>query len=191
MLFFLGFKKEKTLNFRFCFCSMKFRDVIADASGVSGCILVQAVLRDVAVARSWRANENTNQWFEYCVLRRSSIFCANENTRLQPLMSLLCLLLFIKLAFVENRASSSRVGQKAPIEASFGRCVSCDQTPASKCAFVLRALLRERRIMGQVPLAVGRRGATFAIVAVSSQFVVKCASADFGWFEGYPMAAII
>ena len=40
--------------------------------------------------------------------------------------------------------------------------------------------------MGRVPLAVGRRGATFAIVAVSSQFVVKCACAVFGGVGGCP-----
>ena len=52
-----------------------------------------------------------------------------------------------------------------------GRCVICDWTPG--CAFVSRAVTREWRIVGRGPIAVGRRGATFAVVAVSSQFVVK------------------
>ena len=34
--------------------------------------------------------------------------------------------------------------------------------------------------MGRGPIAVGRRGATFAVVAVSSQFVVKCVCTVFG-----------
>ena len=34
--------------------------------------------------------------------------------------------------------------------------------------------------MGRGPIAVGRRGATFAVVALSSQFVVKCVCTVFG-----------
>ena len=72
-----------------------------------------------------------------------------------------------------------------------GRCVCCDQTPACKCAFVLGVLILERRNIGRGPLAVGRRGATFAVVAVSSQFVVKCACRVFGRAKGGPKAVII
>ena len=61
-----------------------------------------------------------------------------------------------------------------------GRCVCFDQTPTCKCGFVLEGLIPERRNMGRGPIAVGRRGATFAVVALSSQFVVKCACAVFG-----------
>ena len=39
----------------------------------------------------------------------------------------------------------------------------------------LRACLRERESVGRPPNAVGRRGATFAFVAVSGQFVGKYA----------------
>ena len=35
--------------------------------------------------------------------------------------------------------------------------------------------IRERRCVGRASIAVGRRGATLAVVAVSSQFIVKSA----------------
>ena len=43
-----------------------------------------------------------------------------------------------------------------------------------KCAFVKKAFVRDRRHIGRIPIAVGRRGATLAVVVVSSQFVGKC-----------------
>ena len=45
--------------------------------------------------------------------------------------------------------------------------------------------------MGRGPLAVGRRGATYAVVAVSSQFVVKCACRVSGRARGCPNAVKI
>ena len=45
-VFFLGLVAKKC-HFGFCFCSMKFCDVIAGAFGVSGCIHMRTVLRDV------------------------------------------------------------------------------------------------------------------------------------------------
>ena len=56
-----------------------------------------------------------------------------------------------------------------------GSGVSCGLTPGRKCAFVPQAFPREWRNMGQAPIAGGRRVATSAVVAVSSQVVVKCA----------------
>ena len=47
--------------------------------------------------------------------------------------------------------------------------------PDVKCAFVERVVVRVRSRVGRIPIAVGRRVATCAVVAVSSQFVVKCA----------------
>ena len=68
--------------------SMKFCDVIAGAFGVSGCSPMQAVLRDVAiVVQFWYAIEH--------------FFVS------------LFLLQFFNNVFVENRASSSRVGQRS------------------------------------------------------------------------------
>ena len=56
-----------------------------------------------------------------------------------------------------------------------GSGISCGLTCARKCTFAPHAFLREWRHMGQVPIAVGRRVVTSAVVAVSSQVVVKCA----------------
>ena len=56
LFFFFRFEKSGTLVF---FVSMKFCDVIAGAFGVSGCIPVQTVLRDVAfVVQFWGAIEH-------------------------------------------------------------------------------------------------------------------------------------
>ena len=56
-----------------------------------------------------------------------------------------------------------------------GSGVSCGLTLRRKCTFAPHVFLREWRNMGQAPIAVRRRVAASAVVAVSSQVVVKCA----------------
>ena len=56
-----------------------------------------------------------------------------------------------------------------------GSGVSCHRRLGSECSFVPRVFRRDRRHKGGTLIAVGRRVATFAVVAVSSQFVVRCA----------------
>ena len=58
--------------------------------------------------------------------------------------------------------------------------------PEVKFAFVERVVVCVRSRVGRTPIAVGRRVATCAVVAVSSQFVGKCASLCFKYIEGCP-----
>ena len=80
---------------------MKFCDVIAGAFGVSGCIPLRTVLRDVAIVVQF--------------------WCVSERIRLLSMISLfrfvVFFLQFLKHVSVETKLSSSLVGQRAPIEA--------------------------------------------------------------------------
>ena len=61
-----------------------------------------------------------------------------------------------------------------------GSGVSCHWRLGSECSFVPRVFRRDRRHVGPDLIADGRSVATFAVVAVSSQFVVKCPCTVFG-----------
>ena len=141
----------------------------------SGCSPMQAVSRDVAIVVQF--------------------WCAIEHIRLQSMISFVTSLFRFVVSFAVLEMCVC--GEQAMFVAGgtkkhwlrrdslrCGRSVSCDRTPASGLAFVPGALLRERRNMGGGPIAVGRCGATFVVVAVSSQFVVKCVCSDFWWLEG-------
>ena len=54
----------------------------------------------------------------------------------------------------------------------FARGVSCDRTPASNCAYAPHV---DGEMWDKISLQLGRSVATFAVVAVLSQFMVKCA----------------
>ena len=132
----------------------------------SGCPPFRAVLRDVAcVVQLWRTHESfrlrsmTSRYFislrllavlRTCIRGKHGEFVSGWDTKHRVRRDCMC-------------CSSG---------------VSCGLTPVRKCAFVPQTFLREWRNMGQAPFAGGRRVATSAVVAVTSQLVVKCACTD-------------
>ena len=148
-------------NFEFYFWSMKFCDVIAGAFGISGCIHMPTVLHDAAiVVQFWRAI---------------------EHNRLQSMMSLVtsfrCVFFAVFQTCVRGEHGKFVAGGRKKHWlrrdcAWCGRCVSCDRTPGSQCAFVQELWYVNGEILDEFHLQMDD-------VAV------------FGWARGCPIAVEI
>ena len=125
-------------------------------SEFSECIPLRPVLRDVAsVVQLWGTSENIRLQSVISLFRFVACFAVLQSCVRGK-----------HGKFVSRGTQSTDGGVIACVG---GSGVSCDRTTGSKCADAPSFFLRGRRNVGQDLVA------TFAVVAVSSQFVAKCA----------------